>query len=71
MEEEEEPRRDDGEDRDDEDRDGDRRKISRLHLTLRDKFASTLEDLFDFHNAPSLHTTVTQALPPASDCTPK
>src|SRR5207245_736209 len=38
MEEEEEPRRDDGEDRDDEDRDGDRRKISRLHLTLRDKF---------------------------------
>ena len=43
---------------------------SRLHLTLRDQYAGTLEDLFDFDNAPSLGTPVLQALPPAEDCTP-
>jgi phospholipase C len=42
----------------------------RLHLTRRDQHAHTLEDLFDFDNAPSLHTAVTQAAPPAVDCTP-
>ena len=42
----------------------------RLHLTRRDQHASTLEDLFDFDNAPSLGTAVLQALPPADDCTP-
>jgi len=40
------------------------------HLTLRDQYAHTLEDMFDFKNAPSLNTVVTQALPPATDCTP-
>ncbi len=45
-------------------------RVFRLHLTLRDKFARTLEDLFDFDDSPSLHTSVTQALPPATDCTP-
>jgi phospholipase C len=41
-----------------------------LHLTLRDKGASTMEDLFDFANSPSLNTPVTQAAPPLVDCTP-
>ena len=39
------------------------------HLTLRDQYANTLEDLFDFDNAPSLHTPVGAAGPPANDCT--
>jgi phospholipase C len=42
----------------------------RLHLTRRDQHASTLEDLFDFDGAPSLNTGITQAAPPAVDCTP-
>jgi len=42
----------------------------RLHLTLRDQYANTLVDLFDFENAPSLNTSVTAAQPPAVDCTP-
>ena len=42
----------------------------RLHLTARDRFASTLEDLFDFDNAPSMHAVVGRAAPPAIDCTP-
>ncbi len=50
------------------DKDGDR--DDRLHLTKRDKSASTLEDLFDFDSAPSLNTPLTQATPPATDCTP-
>jgi len=41
-----------------------------FHLTKRDQHANTLEDLFDFELAPSLHTPVIMALPPASDCTP-
>ena len=41
-----------------------------LHLTARDRAASTLEDLFDFEHAPSLDTPITIAAPPASDCTP-
>jgi phospholipase C len=40
------------------------------HLTLRDEYANPLEDMFDFKNIPSLNTTLTQALPPAVDCTP-
>ena len=40
------------------------------HLTLRDQYADPLEDMFDFSNSPSLHTSVTRALPPATDCTP-
>jgi hypothetical protein len=40
------------------------------HLTLRDEFANPLEDMFDFTNAPSLKTVLTQAVPPATDCTP-
>lgn len=42
----------------------------RPHLTLRDQYAATLENLFDFENAPSLNTPVTEARPPATDCTP-
>jgi phospholipase C len=42
-----------------------------LHLTKRDAHASTLEDMFDFDQSPSLNTTVGQAAPPAVDCTPK
>ncbi|HKA75106.1 MAG TPA: alkaline phosphatase family protein [Xanthobacteraceae bacterium] len=42
----------------------------RPHLTRRDQFASTLEALFDFENAPSLNTTVGTAAPPLDDCGP-
>jgi phospholipase C len=42
----------------------------RVHLTLRDQYANPLQDLFDFKNSPSLNTTLTQAAPPAADCTP-
>jgi len=42
----------------------------RLHLTLRDQYASSLEDLFDFDNAPSLDTPVIEAQLPVIDCTP-
>jgi phospholipase C len=41
-----------------------------LSLTQRDAHASTLEDLFDFNTAPSLNARLTQAGPPATDCTP-
>jgi phospholipase C len=41
-----------------------------LHLTARDQHANPLEDLFDFKHSPSLSTTLTQAAPPATDCTP-
>jgi phospholipase C len=44
---------------------------SHQHLTKRDQFANPLEDLFDFENAPSLGIVLTQAAPPAVDCTPK
>ena len=40
------------------------------HLTLRDQHASPLEDMFDFEHPPSLNTSLTQAAPPAQDCTP-
>jgi phospholipase C len=43
---------------------------SPLHLTLRDQYADTLEDLFDFENAPSLNTAVSVARSPTTDCTP-
>jgi phospholipase C len=39
-------------------------------LTDRDKYADPAEDMFHFSNSPSLKTTVTQAQPPATDCTP-
>jgi phospholipase C len=41
-----------------------------LHLTRRDEHANALEDLFDFDRSPSLNTSLTQAAPPAKDCTP-
>jgi len=44
--------------------------LSVRHLTKRDQHASPLLDMFDFENAPSLHTNVTVAQPPAVDCTP-
>jgi phospholipase C len=53
--------RDDGNDADD---------SAHQHLTLRDQHANTLEDMFDFDHSPSLNTTLTQAGPPAVDCTP-
>jgi phospholipase C len=40
------------------------------HLTLRDEYAHPLGDMFDFAAAPSLNTILTQASPPATDCTP-
>jgi len=43
---------------------------SQAHLTLRDQYANTLEDLFDFTNAPSLNTSVIEAQLPVTDCTP-
>jgi phospholipase C len=43
---------------------------TRAHLTLRDQYADTLADLFDFENAPSLNTPVIQAQSPVTDCTP-
>jgi phospholipase C len=56
----------------DEDNDADdARAAQRPHLTKRDLHASTLEDMFDFTNAPSLNTKIGVALPPAQDCTPQ
>ena len=43
---------------------------TREHLTLRDEYAHTLEDMFDFKTSPSLNTVLTSALPPVTDCTP-
>ncbi len=40
------------------------------HLTWRDQHAASLEDLFDFDNAPSLKVRVGAAKPPEKDCTP-
>jgi phospholipase C len=40
------------------------------HLTRRDRFADTLEDMFDFENSPSLNTPVGTVAPPANDCGP-
>jgi hypothetical protein len=48
------------------DEDGDQqqqRRATRVHLTLRDLYATTLEDLFDFDRTPSLNTPV----PPPQD----
>jgi phospholipase C len=42
----------------------------RPHVTERDLNAAPLEEMFDFTNAPSLHTAVGSAGPPAHDCTP-
>ena len=41
-----------------------------VHLTLRDQYADTLEDLFDFENSPSLDSSLFEAQPPVNDCTP-
>jgi hypothetical protein len=49
----------------------DDRDVTRQFLTLRDKHAHTLEDLFDFDDSPSLNTRIFLAAPPAQDCTPK
>jgi phospholipase C len=40
------------------------------HLTRRDQFADTLEDMFDFENSPSLNTAIGTAAPPINDCGP-
>lgn len=53
------------------DGDGDKDDNARQHLTLRDQFSNTLEDLFDFDRSPSLNTLVLPpAAPPTTDCTP-
>jgi hypothetical protein len=46
-------------------------EVTRQFLTLRDKRAHTLEDLFAFNGSPSLNTSIIPAAPPAQDCTPK
>jgi len=51
--------------------DEDNGEVTRQFLTLRDKHAHALEDLFDFEGSPSLNTVVSVAVPPAQDCTPK
>jgi len=54
------------------DRDGQESESgSHQHLTKRDQLANPLEDMFDFDDAPSLGIALTQAAPPAVDCTPK
>jgi phospholipase C len=45
-------------------------RFVRPHLTNRDLFANTLEELFDFDHSPSLNTSVGSAAPPVNDCTP-
>jgi phospholipase C len=40
------------------------------HLTLRDRYADPLLDMFDFNASPSLNTPVGPAAPPSNDCTP-
>jgi phospholipase C len=46
-----------------------KRFLGSAHLTLRDANASTLEDMFDFDNTPSLNAAISQApLPAATDC---
>jgi phospholipase C len=49
---------------------GDGDADDRPHLTRRDQFADTLEDMFDFENSPSLDTKVGTAAPPVVDCGP-
>ena len=56
---------------DDSDADDDFAPATSLHLTKRDQHAHTLEDMFDFDASPSLNATITPALPPAIDCTPR
>jgi len=40
----------------------------RLHLTLRDQYANSLQDMVDFDHSPSLNTAVGNG-PPVNDCT--
>ena len=47
-----------------------KRFLSRTHLTSRDGSANTLEDMFDFNNAPSLNAQLPPTPPPASSSDP-
>jgi phospholipase C len=47
------------------------RFLNSASLTDRDRYANTAEDMFDFTKSPSLNTPVTEAQPPAQDCTPE
>ncbi len=47
-----------------------KRFLGGAHLTSRDGSAASLEELFDFTNAPSMKTAVGSAGAPAKDCTP-
>ena len=38
----------------------------RPHLTARDQYAVTLEDMFDFNEVPSMNTSVPTAPPPTA-----
>jgi phospholipase C len=40
------------------------------HLTRRDQFANTLEDMFNFENSPSLNTNVMTSVLPINGCGP-
>jgi hypothetical protein len=45
-----------------------KRFLSNAHLTARDQNANTLEDMFDFDNAPSVGATIpTAPLPQVND----
>jgi phospholipase C len=52
------------------DEDEDEDDGGRLHLTRRDRHASTLEDLFDFERAPSAKAAVPAPTAPQATCTP-
>jgi phospholipase C len=47
-----------------------KRFLGGQHLTRRDQYANTLEDMFDFDDSPSLNAPVGHAAPPVNDCTP-
>ena len=47
-----------------------KRFLGSKSMTKRDKNATTPEDMFNFDTSPSLNSPVTQAEPPAIDCTP-
>jgi phospholipase C len=48
-----------------------KRFLNSTSMTNRDKFASTMEDMFDFTNSPSLNKSVPAAGSPTVDCTPE
>jgi phospholipase C len=47
-----------------------KRFLNSQSMTKRDRQATLPEDMFNFNSSPSLKASVTQAQPPADDCTP-